>query len=105
MLDRPYLRPWRKKLGWSQMRLANELGTTHTTIGRYEKGTLKVDDATFANIARVYGITEAELSAHPDDAVRAREMHRIMIAVRELDEVALRALADMAERLPKHRPA
>lgn len=101
--NRPYLLAWRKKLNWTQSRLANELRTDHTTIGRYEKGQLRVDDATFARIAEVYGITPAELAAPPEEAERAREMHRIMTAIRDLDEGALRALADMAERLPKSR--
>jgi transcriptional regulator with XRE-family HTH domain len=98
---RPYLLAWRKKLNWTQSRLANELGTDHTTIGRYEKGQLRVDDATFSRIAEAYGISPAELSAPPEEAERAREMHRIMTAVRDLDDGSLRALADMAERLPK----
>jgi transcriptional regulator with XRE-family HTH domain len=98
---RPFLRAWRKKVGWTQAKLANELGTDHTTISRYEKGKVRVDDATFSRIAAAYGITPAELSASPDDAERAREMHRIMSAIRELDDVSLRALADMAERLPR----
>lgn len=102
--NRNYLAAWRKAQGWSQTRLANELGTTHPTIGRYERGELRVDDAIFRRIAAAYGITPAELAGPPDQAGRAREMHRVITAIRELDEGALRALAEMAERLPRRPP-
>lgn len=58
-----------------------------------------MDDATFAAIADAYGITVAELSAPPAEAERARELHRLMEAMRELDARRLGRLADLAEDL------
>ena len=96
---RPHLLAWRQKMDKTQEWLANELGTSHSTVLRREKGTAGVDDATFAEIARIYGITVAELSASPEDAAKAKEMDRLMRALRDMDEDGLRALATMAERL------
>lgn len=87
--------------GWSQTRLANELGTTHPTIGRYERGELTVSDAVMARIAAAYGITIAELSLPPEEAERARQLHRVMALIPRLNEDSLRLLAEMAERLPR----
>lgn len=87
----------------SQQWLANELGTHHTSVSRWEKGEAGVDDATFDAIARAYGITVAELSAHPDDAGKAQALDRLMRALQSMDEEGLRALATMAERLTPSR--
>ena len=96
---RPHLRAWRlhfeKTLDW----LANELGTSHSTVIRWETGENGVQQETFEAIARAYGITPAELSAPPKEAGRARELHRIMAALQALDDRRLQRLADLAEDL------
>jgi transcriptional regulator with XRE-family HTH domain len=97
--NRPYLLAWRRHLEKSQEWLAGELGTSHSTVLRWEKGQAGVDEKTFAEIARVYGITPAELSAHPNDASRSRELDRLWKAVAAMDNDGLHALATMAERL------
>lgn len=96
---RPHLRAWRKHLDKTQQWLANELGTEHSTVGRWEKGQAGVDDATFESIAKAYGITIAELSAPPGDAAKAQQLDRLMRALPLLDEEGLRTVATMAERL------
>lgn len=99
---RPHLLAWRLKMDKSQEWLANELGTHHSTVLRWEKGTAGVDDQTFAGIAKAYGVTIAELSGRPEDASKARELDRLLRALPEIDEEGMRALAVMAERF---RPA
>ncbi len=95
----PFLRAWRKKMKLTQVALANKLGTDHTTVGRYERGELRVDAETFRKIAEVYGVTVAELNADPNDQAKARHMHRLMEGWAVLDDDDARAIADMAERL------
>jgi transcriptional regulator with XRE-family HTH domain len=97
---RPYLRAWRKQLGKTLEWLANEIGTSHSNLQRQETGRIGVDDATFLAIARAYGITVAELSADPIDAERARELARLLEAVKRLDARGVRTLADLSEQLP-----
>lgn len=58
-----------------------------------------MDDATFAAIARFYGITPAELEASPSDAERARALHRLYTLAKGMDTEALAALATMAGRM------
>jgi transcriptional regulator with XRE-family HTH domain len=96
---RPHLRAWRLHFGKTLEWLANELGTSHSTVIRWESGENGVQQETFEAIARVYGITLAELSAPPTDAGRARELHRIMLALQAMDDRRLQRLADLAEDL------
>ena len=96
---RPYLLAWREHLDKTQEWLANELGTHHSTVLRWEKRGAGVDDQTFAAIAKAYGITVAELSAPPGEAAKARQMDRLLRAIPKMDEEGLRTLATMAERL------
>lgn len=101
---RPHLHAWRKAVGKTAQWLANELGTSHSTVLRYESGETGVDDDTFAAIATAYGITLAELSSAPRDASKAQALDRLMTAVRDMDEETLQTLAGLAERLhPKRR--
>ncbi len=97
--DRPHLAAWRRHFDITLQELANKLGTTHTSVMRWEKGESGVDDKTFAAIAEAYGITVAELSAPPTDAAAAREMHRLMTAMQRLKSGDLAVLADLAEKL------
>jgi len=96
---RPFLLLWRNRMNWTQEQLANMLGVSHSTVQRQEAGKIGVDDQTFAAIAAAYGITVAELSAHPDDADKAKALHRIYTAAAELDAEALKAAATFMERM------
>ncbi len=88
-------------MGKSQIWLANELGTSHTSVRRQEVGESGVDDVTFAAIAKAYGITVAELSADPNQAERAQQMDRVMRAIQHLDQESLSVIAGFAERISK----
>ena len=96
---RPYLKAWRKKLGRKQNWLANEIGTSQSNIVRQERGEIGVDDATFAAIAKAYGISVAELSAHPNEADKAQALDRLLTAVRQMDGETLAVVAGFAERI------
>ena len=96
---RPHLRAWRLAKGWKLVPLAEQIGVAHSCIIAWEQGKTGVDDATFASIAKAYGITVAELSVVPSDAPRARSVHRLLEALRSLDERRIARLADLAEDL------
>ena len=96
---RPHLRVWRRALGWKLVPLAEQLGVAHSCIIGWEQGKTGVDDETFSAIAKAYGISTAELSVDPSDAPRARALHRLLEAVRCLDERRIGRLADLAEDL------
>ena len=96
---RPHLRAWRLKMERTQEWLAEAIGKDQSNVNKAEAGKSGVDDETFSRIADAYGITIAELSAHPDEAPRAREMHRLMTAVQTMDREGLETLARLAEQL------
>jgi predicted transcriptional regulator len=98
---RPHLKAWRKKLGKRQVWLANEIDNHQSNIVRQERGDIGVDDATFAAIAKAYGITIEELSVHPDEAATAQALHRLTNAVQKLDGESIAILAGLAERMVK----
>lgn len=96
---RPHLREWRVHLGKTLEWLAGRLGVGVSSVFRWETGENGVQDEVFAEIARAYGITVAELSAPPTDAARARHLHRLMEAIKSLDDQRLARLTDLAEDL------
>jgi transcriptional regulator with XRE-family HTH domain len=96
---RPHLLAWRLRLKLTQQDVAEMVGVSHSTIQRQEAGLSGVDDKTFSEIARVYGITLAELSASPDDAGRGKALHRLWTVAQSMDADGLAALATLAERL------
>jgi transcriptional regulator with XRE-family HTH domain len=98
---RPHLRAWRLHMGKKQQHIADALAMDHTTVHRHETGASGVDDKTFAAIAAFYGISPAELSAHPSEAARARELHRLWTAAQSMGHADLAALATFAERLKR----
>lgn len=100
---RPHLKAWREHFRKTLEWVADQVQTSHTSVMRWERGTSGVDDATFAAIAKAYGITPAELSAPPSEAERARQMHRLMTRLKNLDAKALTSLADLADQLDRPR--
>jgi len=101
---RPHLLAWRHTVGVTQEWLAEQVGRAHSAVQRWEAGRTGVDDTTFREIARIYGITDAELSAPPAEAEKAREMDRLLKRVQELDAASVRTLADLSEKLAPAPP-
>ncbi len=44
-----------------------------------------MDDATFARVAKAYGISVAELSTHPNDQPRAQQLDLLLRNIQNLD--------------------
>lgn len=96
---RPYLGAWRVRMQKPLTWLADRIGVSHSTIQRQEKGKIGVDERTFAAIADAYGISVAELSAHPNDAEKAKELDRLLRRLQSLNARSIRTLADLSEQL------
>jgi transcriptional regulator with XRE-family HTH domain len=96
---RPHLRTWRRHFGKTLEWVAERLQTSHASVIRWETGAHGVQEETFAAIAAAYGITVAELSAPPAEAARARDLHRLMNAIRDLDDAGLTTIASLAEQI------
>jgi transcriptional regulator with XRE-family HTH domain len=88
-----FLREWRKHSGKTLVEVANVLGTTHTTILRYERGQMKVPVEVMNALADLYSCVPAELQFDPADREAGRRIHEALILINELDpEVAARWL-------------
>ncbi len=70
-----HLRAWRKNSGRTLQQVAAVLGTTHTTILRYERGDMKPTADMLRRLAEVYGCLPAELQYDPSERDRGRRMH------------------------------
>lgn len=54
--------------GWSQQRLAEELGTTQQTIQRYESGSRDIKSGTIIKLSKALGVTVAYLLGMTDSS-------------------------------------
>lgn len=98
---RPHLRAWRLAFDETLEGLAQRLQISHSTIQRWETGASGVDDRQFAELAHVYGITPAELSAPPADRERMKRLDEVLKLVRDLDAEGLAAVATLAARIKR----
>lgn len=57
--------------GWSQQRLADELGTTQQTIQRYESGARDIKSSVILQLSETLGVTVSYLLGVSDEAPRA----------------------------------
>lgn len=70
-----HLRAWRRTSSRTLQEVARQLGTTHTTVLRYEKGHLKVPNDVIKQLAEIYGCTPAELEFDPKDRKVGKSIH------------------------------
>jgi len=70
-----YLRSWRRASGLTLHDVARRLGTTHTTVLRYEKGQLTVSAGVIRLLAEIYGCTPAELEVDPKERQRGKRVN------------------------------
>jgi transcriptional regulator with XRE-family HTH domain len=97
-----FLRDWRKFSGKTLVEVAKVLGTTHTTILRYERGQMKIPAEVMNALAELYCCVPAELQFAPADRESGRRIHEAIILLNGLDpEVAARWL-EIGKLLKKH---
>ncbi|NBV62681.1 MAG: XRE family transcriptional regulator [Rhodobacteraceae bacterium] len=58
-----HLRRWRERAGLTQAQVANQIGVLQTTISFWEIGRHGIPTAQLATLAKMYGVSEAELGA------------------------------------------
>jgi transcriptional regulator with XRE-family HTH domain len=88
-----FLREWRKFSGKTLVEVAKILGTTHTTILRYERSEMKIPAEMVNALADLYRCVPAELQFAPADRETGRRIHEAIILLNDLDpDVATRWL-------------
>lgn len=61
-----YLRAWRKHRGLSQATVGDMMGVEHSTIGRWELGTMRLTTTDLMRLADIYKATPSQIIMHPD---------------------------------------
>lgn len=61
-----YPKEWREALGLSQQQVADRLGTTDVTIGRWEGGSRRPDLGALTALCEALGISPGAIYRHPD---------------------------------------
>ena len=79
-----HLRAWRRAQRLTLLYVAETVGTTHSTVLRWEKGKQAVPPEKFDERAQVYGCTTTELSYDPNDRARGALEHAAIRLARDL---------------------
>lgn len=96
-----HLRAWRKYRGLSQEHVANILHKSHTTIGRWELGDMRLTTEDLEALATLYGASVAQLQAPPEAASLVARMERAQAILSELSPEDLERWLAIGESLAR----
>lgn len=96
-----YLRAWRKHFRLSLETVAAKIAITHTTLGRWERGIVPLTTENLQSLARVYGITESQIQAPPDEAVMVARLDRLQGVARDMTDEQIENWLHMGELLTR----
>lgn len=100
-----HLAAWRKHRGLTQEQVAEALNRSHTTIGRWEKGEVKIKEEDLASLAELYSATAAQLLAPVDRAEAVKRLDEIQEIILGLDAQDFAEFMIIARRFRKPPPA
>ncbi len=92
------IREWRRHRGLSLEQLAERVGSTNQTIGRYERGERSVTIDVLLQLAPALGVKPADLLPDPE-SILSDEERRLMRAASELGAEDRAALLRIAQAL------
>lgn len=81
-----HLRAWRLQNRLTLVKVAETLGTTHSTLLRWEKGEISVPRKMVVRLAEIYGCTPAELEYNPVERARGQLVHAAIELAQSLPE-------------------
>ena len=96
-----HLRAWRKLTGKTLVEVAKALGTTHSTVLRYERGEMKVPNEVIDQLAKLYGCVPAELQHDPAKREVGRRIHDAIELLHSLDPQAAERWLEIGRLLNK----
>lgn len=94
-----HLRAWRKAKGFSLENVANALGTTQTTIGRWEMNKSSISYESFKELADLYGISVLQLMLPPDESEKVEITEEAYEIIKRLDENLIKLWLDLGHAL------
>jgi transcriptional regulator with XRE-family HTH domain len=96
-----HLRAWRKFRGMSLKQVADALQKSHTTVARWEQGTVPLTLADLERLASQYGCTPSQLASDPANAGLIARLDRTQKIVETMDEETLQHWLSIGESLSK----
>ncbi|ATJ90417.1 hypothetical protein HK16_09705 [Acetobacter senegalensis] len=93
-----YLKAWRKHKSLSQEHLGNILNVAHTTIGRWEKGTVPLTTADLERLAETYGISVRQLLMPPEAAELVANLERAQRVMDSMDSADIENWLSLGEK-------
>src|ERR1700722_20138453 len=94
-----HLKAWRLFRDLSQERVAAELGKRHTTIGRWERGEMKLSTEDLEALARIYGATVHQVQMPPEAAELVSRLDRAQSIMDSLNPTDLERWLALGESL------
>lgn len=94
-----YLREWREYRNLSQEHVANVLGKRHTTIGRWERGAMKLSTDDLEQLARIYRASVKQLLAPPAAADMVATLDALQQIAHDMDPETLRSWIAIGQKL------
>ena len=86
-----HLRAWRRQNRLTLVNVAEKLGTTHSTVLRWERGEISVPKKMIMRLAEIYGCTPAELEYDPTERARGQLVDIAIELAQTLPEEQARA--------------
>jgi transcriptional regulator with XRE-family HTH domain len=96
-----HLRAWRRMRGLSLKQVAEALGKSHTTVSRWEQGTVPLTLTDLERLASQYGCTPSQLASDPANAGLIARLDRTQKIVETMDEEKLEHWLSIGESLSK----
>lgn len=94
-----HLEAWRTHRGLTQEEAAEKLGVVHTTVGRWERGTMAITSASLVDLCRLYEVTPQQLLAPPASASTINRAEQIQRLVDGMDDEGFEHLLFIAKRI------
>lgn len=96
-----FLRAWREHRGLSLQQVADALRVTHTTVGRWEKGQMKIREEVLHALAELYKVSPRQLRAPVEQAELVRRLDLVQDIISDMDEAAFEDLLRVMQRFRK----
>ena len=100
-----YLLAWREHRHMTQAKVAEALNRSHTTIGRWEKGPMKLSEENLRRLAELYNVKPNQLRFPVDEAKFVERLDRVQDIIHGMDDNDFEVFMNVAERFRKPPPA
>ena len=94
-----HLRAWRLYRNMTLEQVANIVGKKHTSVGRWERGVMKLTTDDLAELARIYQATPTQLMGPPETAGLVATLDRAQTIIEGMDREALEQWLSIGEKL------